>query len=59
MPSAIMLRCAGSRSVLSPSTSATLAEFRQSVEPHLQEMECAFGRNELAERCPTLVLARR
>ena len=37
----------------------TLDEFRRSLGPGLQELECAFGRNELAERCPTLVLARR
>lgn len=36
----------------------TLAEFRHGLGPHLCELECVFGRNELAERCPTLVLAR-
>lgn len=36
-----------------------LAEFRHSLGPDLQELECVFGRDELAERCPTLVLARR
>ena len=37
----------------------TLAEFRHSLGSSLRELECVFGRNELAERCPTLVLARR
>jgi SAM-dependent methyltransferase len=37
----------------------TLAEFRQSVATCFDEIECAFGRHELGERCPTLVLTRR
>jgi len=36
----------------------TLGEFRQSVGAHLREVECAFGANELAERCPTFVFTR-
>lgn len=36
----------------------TLAEFRQSLGSSLRELECAWGRHELADRCPTLVLAR-
>ena len=36
----------------------TLAEFRVNLGPDLQELECAFGCNELAECCPTLVMAR-
>lgn len=36
----------------------TLAEFRSSLGPCLREMECAIGRHELADRCPTLVLER-
>jgi len=35
----------------------TLAEFRESVRPAFRELECAWGRHELADRCPTLVLA--
>ena len=37
----------------------TLTEFRHSLGASLQELECVCGRNELAERCPTLVLTRR
>ena len=37
----------------------TLAEFRRSLGAESQELECAFSHNELGERCPTLVLARR
>jgi SAM-dependent methyltransferase len=37
----------------------TLAEFRQSVAAYFDENECTFGRHELGDRCPTLVLARR
>ena len=37
----------------------TLAEFRQSVAPYFDEVGCTFGSNELGDRCPTLVLARR
>jgi SAM-dependent methyltransferase len=38
----------------------TLAEFRRCMESSsLCEEECAQGRHELADRCPTLVLARR
>ena len=33
----------------------TLAEFRQNLKPFLHEVECSFGRYELAERCPTFV----
>ena len=36
----------------------TLGEFRQSVGAQLREVECAFGADELGERCPTLVLTR-
>lgn len=36
----------------------TLAEFRRSLGPSLRELECAIGRHELADRCPTLVLER-
>ena len=36
----------------------TLSEFRQSVGAHLREIECAFGADELGERCPTFVLTR-
>jgi SAM-dependent methyltransferase len=36
----------------------TLAEFRQTLQPAFREIECAVGRHELADRCPTLVLAR-
>jgi hypothetical protein len=36
----------------------TLSEFRQSVGAQLREVECAFGADELGERCPTLVLSR-
>lgn len=36
----------------------TLTEFRRSLGPTLRELECAIGRHELAERCPTLVLER-
>jgi SAM-dependent methyltransferase len=35
----------------------TLNEFRLSVGAHLREIECAFGADELGERCPTFVLA--
>jgi len=38
----------------------TLAEFRQCIQlSSLREEACAQGRHELADRCPTLVLARR
>ncbi len=37
----------------------TLAEFRRSLGPGLHELECAFGQNELSNRCPTFVLERR
>jgi SAM-dependent methyltransferase len=36
----------------------TLCEFRQSVGSHLREVECAFGADELGDRCPTFVLTR-
>jgi len=36
----------------------TLGEFRQSVGAELREVECAFGTDELGERCPTFVLTR-
>jgi len=36
----------------------TLAEFRHSVGAQLREVECAFGTDELGERCPTFVLTR-
>ena len=36
----------------------TLCEFRQSVGAHLREVECAFGADELGDRCPTFVLTR-
>ena len=36
----------------------TLREFRQSVGAQLREVECAFGADELGERCPTFVLTR-
>ena len=36
----------------------TLAEFRHSLAPSLREIECAWGRHELADRCPTFVLVR-
>ena len=36
----------------------TLAEFRESLSSALVEVECAWGRHELADRCPTLVFAR-
>lgn len=36
----------------------TLREFRQSFGAHLREVECAFGADELGERCPTFVLTR-
>jgi len=35
----------------------TLAEARQAFTPWFAEIECARGTHELAERCPTLVLA--
>jgi SAM-dependent methyltransferase len=35
----------------------TLAEFRQALRPGFTEIECAWGRHELADRCPTLVFA--
>ena len=34
----------------------TLAEFRQTLCASFREVECAWGRHELADRCPTLVL---
>ncbi len=36
----------------------TLVEFRESLSPELSEVECAWGRHELADRCPTLVFTR-
>jgi hypothetical protein len=36
----------------------TRGEFRQSVGAQLHEVECAFGADELGERCPTFVLTR-
>jgi SAM-dependent methyltransferase len=36
----------------------TLAELRQVLAVSFREVECAWGRHELAERCPTLVLTR-
>ncbi len=36
----------------------TLAEFRQSLSSAMLEVECAWGRHELADRCPTLVFTR-
>lgn len=36
----------------------TLAELRQTVRASFREIECTWGRHELADRCPTLVLAR-
>ena len=36
----------------------TLAEFRASLSPQLDEVECVWGHYELADRCPTLVFAR-
>jgi SAM-dependent methyltransferase len=35
----------------------TLAEFRQAMRPWFTEVDCTGGRHELAERCPTLLLA--
>jgi SAM-dependent methyltransferase len=35
-----------------------LAELRQTLGASFREVECAWGRHELADRCPTLVLAR-
>ena len=35
----------------------TLAEFRRSLGARLRELECAQGRDELSERCPTLIWA--
>jgi SAM-dependent methyltransferase len=37
----------------------TLAEFRQRAAICFDEIECSFGRHELGDRCPTLVLVRR
>lgn len=37
----------------------TLAEIRAALSGALIEVQCLCGRHELAERCPTLVLARR
>ncbi len=34
----------------------TLAELRQTLHAFFREVECAWGRHELADRCPTLVL---
>ncbi|MEP6485608.1 MAG: class I SAM-dependent methyltransferase [Rudaea sp.] len=34
----------------------TLAELRQTLGNYVREVECAYGRHELADRCPTLVL---
>ena len=34
----------------------TLVEIRAGLEPTFREVECAFGRYEAADRCPTLVL---
>jgi len=36
----------------------TLAELRQTLGVFFDEVDCAWGRHELADRCPTLVLAR-
>jgi len=36
----------------------TLAELRQTLGMSFREVECAWGRHELADRCPTLVLVR-
>jgi hypothetical protein len=36
----------------------TLAEFRHSLASSLREIECAWGRHELADQCPTFVLVR-
>jgi SAM-dependent methyltransferase len=38
-------------------TYPTLEELRDAVTPHFRELECVFGSYELADRCPTLVLA--
>jgi hypothetical protein len=35
----------------------TLAELREAFRPWFVEIECAWGRHELANRCPTLVFA--
>jgi SAM-dependent methyltransferase len=36
----------------------TLAEFRSLLSPALVEIECSWGRYELADRCPTLIFSR-
>ena len=36
----------------------TLAELRKALMVSFREVECAWGRHELADRCPTLVLVR-
>ena len=36
----------------------TLVELRQHLEASFREIECAWGRHELGDRCPTLVLER-
>lgn len=35
----------------------TLAELRQAMQPWFVEIDCTIGRHELAERCPTVLLA--
>jgi SAM-dependent methyltransferase len=37
----------------------TLSEFRKSVAPFLDEVDCTFGRYELGDRCPTLVFEKK
>lgn len=37
----------------------TMQEFRAIASPHLEEIDCAFGSDQLAERCPTFVFRRR
>jgi len=37
----------------------TLAEFRRSMAPYFDEVECSFGGHELGDRCPTFELVRR
>lgn len=36
----------------------TLVELRQTLRVPFREVECAWGRHELADRCPTLVISR-